>query len=215
ILRIRPSSVQVPASPRTPRASRRTRGRRSILHLPCRGGRGSPVRISRNAPSANNLPGIDPHATEPAMPASTRVSTIIHAPRAVVYQAFIDPEALAAWRAPDGMRARVHEFDAREGGSYRMSLTYTDPGRSPGGKSSDDTDTFQGRFAEIVPNEKIVELIEFESPDPRFAGVMKMTTRFADAGDGTEVTLVCDDIPPGIRPEDNELGCRLSLQNLA
>jgi hypothetical protein len=60
-----------------------------------------------------------------------------------------------------------------------------------------------------------VELIEFESRDPKFAGEMKMTTTFTEAGKGTEVTVLCEDIPIGIRSEDNELGCRSSLQNLA
>jgi uncharacterized protein YndB with AHSA1/START domain len=66
-----------------------------------------------------------------------------------------------------------------------------------------------------VPDEKVVELIQFESPDPAFAGEMKMTTSLTDAGHGTEVTVLCENLPPGIRPEDNELGCRLALQNLA
>jgi uncharacterized protein YndB with AHSA1/START domain len=147
--------------------------------------------------------------------ASTKVSRIIHAPREAIYAACVDPVALAAWRVPDGMTARVHAFHAREGGSYRMSLTYADRENSPGGKTSDDTDTFEGRFAALVPNERIVELIRFESPDPRFAGEMRMTTSFADAGGGTEVTIACEDLSPGIRPEDNELGCAMSLRKLA
>jgi uncharacterized protein YndB with AHSA1/START domain len=147
--------------------------------------------------------------------ASTRVSRVIRAPREAIYRACVNPEALAAWRAPDGMAARVHAFDAREGGTYRMSLTYTDPARSPAGKTSADTDAFQGTFAELVPNERIVERIHFESPDPAFAGEMTMTTTLADVEDGTEVTVLCEQIPHGIRPEDNELGCRLALANLA
>jgi hypothetical protein len=51
-----------------------------------------------------------------------------------------------------------------------MSLTYQDPEQSPGGKTSEGTDTFEGRFLELIPDEKIVEVIEFESQDPRFAG---------------------------------------------
>jgi uncharacterized protein YndB with AHSA1/START domain len=96
-----------------------------------------------------------------------------------------------------------------------MSLTYTDPENSPGGKTSEDTDTFQGKFIELVPYEKIVELIEFEAREPRFAGEMTMTTSFVDVKEGTEVTVLCENLPTGIRPEDNELGCRSSLQNLA
>jgi uncharacterized protein YndB with AHSA1/START domain len=147
--------------------------------------------------------------------ASTKVSRIIKAPRKAVYKACLDPDALAAWRVPDSMKARVHVFDAREGGTYRMSLTYRDPKQSPGGKTSEDTDTFQGRFVELVADEKIVEAIEFDSHDPGFAGEMKMTTRLTDAEDGTEITILCEDLPAGIRPEDNETGTRQSLRKLA
>jgi uncharacterized protein YndB with AHSA1/START domain len=147
--------------------------------------------------------------------ASTNVSRIIKAPRRAVYKAFLDPDALAKWRVPDNMTARVHAFEAREGGIYRISLTYRDPKQSPGGKTSEDTDTFQGRFVELVPDEKIVEAIEFESHDPGFAGEMKMTTRLADADGGTEVTILCENLPAGVRPEDNETGTRQSLRKLA
>ena len=96
-----------------------------------------------------------------------------------------------------------------------MSLTYQDREQSPGGKTSEDTDTFQGRFTELVPDEKIVEVIEFESQDPRFAGEMKMTTSFTDTSEGTEITVRCEGLPAGIRPEDNEMGTEQALQKLA
>jgi uncharacterized protein YndB with AHSA1/START domain len=147
--------------------------------------------------------------------ARTMVSRIIKAPRKAVYKACLDPGALAKWRVPDNMTAQVHVFEAREGGTYRMSLTYRDPHQSPGGKTSEDTDTFQGRFVELVPDEKIVEAIEFESRDSGFAGEMKMTTRLSDTKDGTEVTILCKGLPSGIRPEDNETGTRQSLHKLA
>jgi uncharacterized protein YndB with AHSA1/START domain len=147
--------------------------------------------------------------------ASTKVSKIIKASRKAVYKACLDAHALAKWRVPDNMTARVHVFEAREGGTYRMSLTYRDPQQSPGGKTSEDTDTFQGRFVELVADEKIVEAIEFESRDSGYAGKMTMTTRLADAEDGTDVTILCEDLPSGIRPEDNETGTMQSLHKLA
>jgi uncharacterized protein YndB with AHSA1/START domain len=147
--------------------------------------------------------------------ASTQVSKMIKATRKALYQACLDPDALASWRRPEDMTVHVHAFDAHEGGRFRISLTYRDPEHSPGGKTSEDMDTFQGRFIELVPDEKIVEVVVFETRDPRFSGEMKITTSFADTGEGTEVTILCQDIPAGIRPEDNEMGCRSSLQNLA
>ena len=102
--------------------------------------------------------------TEPSTkPKSTRVSKVIMAPRQAVYQACLDPDAVAAWRAPAGMKGQMHVFDAREGGAYRMSLTYQKPELSPGGKTTADTDTFHGRFVQMIPCEKIVEAVQFES----------------------------------------------------
>jgi uncharacterized protein YndB with AHSA1/START domain len=150
-----------------------------------------------------------------ARPASMQVSRIIRAPRPAVYRACLDPEAVATWRVPDNMTARTHVFEPREGGRVRMSLTYLDPAHSPGGKSSKDTDIFEGRFIELVPNEKIVEVVAFESPDPNFAGEMKITTSLRDTEEGTEITLLFQGIPAGIRLEDNEAGTRQSLQKLA
>ena len=149
------------------------------------------------------------------MGGSTKVARIIKAPRRAVYEACLDPAALARWRVPDNMTARVHVFDAQEGGTYRMSLTYKDLTQSPGGKTSEDTDTFRGRFVELVPDENIVEAITFESDDPGFSGEMTMTTRLADADGGTEVTILCQGLPAGVRPEDNETGTRQSLRKLA
>jgi uncharacterized protein YndB with AHSA1/START domain len=113
------------------------------------------------------------------------------------------------------MRGRVYSFDAREGGTFRVSLTYQDQAHSLSGKTSEDTDTYQGRFVELVPYAKIVEVIQFNSHDPAFGGEMRMIVSLADADGGTEVTVLCEGIPERIRSEDNELGCKESLQKLA
>jgi uncharacterized protein YndB with AHSA1/START domain len=151
--------------------------------------------------------------TEPPALGHTEVSMVIPAPRMAVYRACLDPDALVQWRVPDIMTGEMHAFDPRPGGGFRMSLTYQDPQQA--GKTAGATDTFGGRFAELVPGEKIVELIEFESDDPRFAGQLRMTTSFADAEGGTRMTVRCDGIPAGVRPEDNEAGTRQSLRKLA
>jgi len=44
---------------------------------------------------------------------------------------------------------------------------------------------------------------------------MTITATFEEVSGGTEVTLVCNNLPPGLRAEDNEAGSRLSLQQLA
>jgi uncharacterized protein YndB with AHSA1/START domain len=58
---------------------------------------------------------------------STRISRHVNAPRAIVYRALLDPRAVTRWMAPTGMTSQVHAFDAREGGSFRISLTYDSP----------------------------------------------------------------------------------------
>ena len=151
----------------------------------------------------------------PARGGGSRVSRVIRAPRANIYHAFLDPQAVAAWMAPDTMRGTIHTFEAREGGQFRISLTYAGSDDAQRGKTDATTDTYHGRFAELVPNEKIVEVVEFESADPAFAGEMTMTVTLADVEGGTEVTLQYDNVPPGIRPEDNEAGSRSSLDKLA
>src|SRR4051794_27311072 len=92
-------------------------------------------------------------------PGSTRVSRHVKAPRSAVYQALVDASAIARWRVPVGMSGHVHEFDAREGGSFRISLTYDAP--SGTGKSAAHTDTYHGHFVKLVPDEQVVEVFEF------------------------------------------------------
>ena len=154
-------------------------------------------------------------ATKSGQERSTRVSRIIKAPRRTIYQAFLDPQALVSWLPPAGMKGRVYEFDVRAGGAYRMSLTYVESGHSPRGKTSDHTDVVRGRFLELIPDERIVQRIEFESEDPAFAGPMTIKWTLADVPGGTEVTVLCENAPEGIRPNDHEAGIRSTLENLA
>jgi uncharacterized protein YndB with AHSA1/START domain len=145
---------------------------------------------------------------------STRVSRHVNAPRSAVYRALVDPDAIARWRVPAGMTSVVHEFDAREGGTFRVSLTYDEPSRA--GKSAAHTDTYHGHFAKLVPDEEVVEVFEFENAGPGLLGTMAMTTTLADAdGGGTDVLVVHDGIPDGVPPADNETGTRMALDNLA
>ena len=55
---------------------------------------------------------------------STRLTQHMNAPRASVYRALMDARAVAAWMVPSDMTSYVHTFDAREGGAFRISLTY-------------------------------------------------------------------------------------------
>jgi uncharacterized protein YndB with AHSA1/START domain len=142
-------------------------------------------------------------------------SRVIAASPQALYRAFVDPAAIASWRPPQGMKAEIHTFDPREGGYYRMSFLYTEPDPEVQGKTSDHTDTFEGRFVGLIPGERIVEEIDFVSDDPAFRGTMTITTTFRPVSGGTEVTVVCEDVPEGIGESDHKAGIASSLANLA
>jgi uncharacterized protein YndB with AHSA1/START domain len=137
----------------------------------------------------------------------------VNAPRATVYRALLDARAVEAWMVPIGMTSHVHVFDAREGGVFRISLTYDEPTRT--GKTTAHTDTYHGRFVKLVPNEQVVEVIEFETADAAMRGEMMVTFTLADASGGTDVLAVHDNLPPGVSPADNETGWRMALDKLA
>jgi uncharacterized protein YndB with AHSA1/START domain len=144
---------------------------------------------------------------------STHVSWHVKAPRSAVYRALVDADAVAKWRVPDGMTGHVHEFDAREGGRFRVSLTYDAP--TGAGKSDLRTDTYHGHFARLVPDEQVVEVLEFETTDAALRGTMTMTTTLTDADGGTDVLVLHEGIPDAIPAADNETGTRMALANLA
>lgn len=143
------------------------------------------------------------------------VSRVIKASPRTIYQAYMDPEALISWLPPEGMTGRIDAFEPRVGGTYRMTLTHDQPDHSAPGKTSEDSDTVRGRFLELVQDERIVQQVEFESEDPAFAGLMTMTWTLTAVPGGTEVTVLCEDVPEGIRQEDHEAGIRSTLDNLA
>jgi uncharacterized protein YndB with AHSA1/START domain len=92
-------------------------------------------------------------------------------------------------------------------------LRYKDPHRV--GKSSGHTDTYHGRFLRIVPDEEVVETMQFEADDPALRGPMTLTTTLNDVDEGTEVVMRHGGIPDAVPAADNELGTRMALANLA
>jgi len=143
----------------------------------------------------------------------TVTRTILATPRAI-YRAFTDPEAVASWRPPTGMSARIFRFDPRPGGSYRMAFIYEDSAAGAG-KTTADADIFEGRFVELLPEEKIVEAVRFQSDDPAFAGTMTITTTLTPVCDGTKVTFTAEDVPAGISEADHRADMESTLRNLA
>lgn len=129
-----------------------------------------------------------------------------------MYRALLDPQAVQRWMVPDGMSSHVHAFDAREGGAFRISLTYEAPIGT--GKTTSRTDTHHGRFVKLVPDAQVVQAIEFETDNPDLQGEMTITYTLVDKAGGTEVIGEHQGLPRGVPPEDNELGWRMSLGKL-
>ena len=142
----------------------------------------------------------------------TRISRRVNAPREAVYAALLDARAVRTWMVPTGMTSYVHHFDPREGGTFRISLTYDVPNGT--GKTTAQTDTHHGHFVKLVPHEQVVEVLEFETSDPSLQGEMTITFTLADADGGTEILAVHDGLPSGVSPADNELGWNISMDKL-
>lgn len=149
-----------------------------------------------------------------AMKRTDRASRVVRAAPESIYRVLLDPSALVKWLPPKGMRARLEFFEPRVGGRYRMILAYEEKQESRG-KTSENEDVVAATFVELVPNERVVQRVEFESEDPAFADPMKMTWSLTAAAEGTDVTIVCEDVPEGIAKEDHDAGLKSTLENLA
>lgn len=141
-------------------------------------------------------------------------SRLIHALPSEVYAAFATQQALETWLPPDEMEGQVAAFEFREGGGYRMRLTYTVAEHTVG-KTSEHSDEVGVRFTKLVPNERIEQAVIFASEKEDFAGEMQMTWVFERRPNGTHVTISCTNVPEGILSEEHEAGLTSSLRNLA
>ena len=135
----------------------------------------------------------------------------IKASASAIYDAFVVREAVARWLPPEGATMEIQVFEPRIGGRFQMTLIFA----SAPGKSTTNTDVVVGHFIELVPQQRIVQAFEFDSSDPAFAGTMTMHWVLEATAGGTVVTVVADDVPPGISQADHETGMSSSLAHLA
>ncbi|GAF64302.1 hypothetical protein BTS2_1194 [Bacillus sp. TS-2] len=140
-------------------------------------------------------------------------SRVILASPPTIYQAFLNPKSFISWLPPQGMTGQIVSFDPREGGAYKMTLTYVADATL--GKTSHNTDETQGLFLELVKNERIVLTVHFNSTDPAFQGEMIQKWLLEEVSGGTKVTVNCYDVPTGVRKEDHLTGLQSTLANLA
>ena len=138
------------------------------------------------------------------MPNTVRLHRVLRSTPERVYRAFLDPEAMAKWLPPNGFTGKVHQMDARVGGTYKMSFTNFTSGKSH---------SFGGEYLELVPNERIRHTDKFD--DPNMPGVMTVTVALRKVLVGTEVNITQEGIPDVIPAEACVLGWQESLTLLA
>jgi len=138
------------------------------------------------------------------MPSTIRLHRVLRASPERVYRAFLDPNAMVKWLPPNGFTAKVHDMDARVGGSYKMSFTNFTTGKSH---------SFGGQYLELVPQERIRYNDKFD--DPNLPGEMQATVTFRKVSVGTEIHITQEGVPDIIPAEACYLRWQESLSLLA
>lgn len=131
---------------------------------------------------------------------TVRLQRVLRATPEKIYRAFLDADAMAKWLPPHGFTGKVHQLDAKVGGSYRMSFTNFSTGQSH---------SFGGEYLELIPNKRIRHTDRFD--DPNLPGEMQTTISIRQVFCGAELHIVQEGIPEAIPPEACYLGWQESL----
>ncbi|HUP91741.1 MAG TPA: SRPBCC family protein [Solimonas sp.] len=138
------------------------------------------------------------------MPNTIRLHRVLRAPPDKLYRAFLDADALAKWLPPNGFTAKVHHFEPRVGGTFKMSFTNFGTGQSH---------SFGGKYLELVPGERLRYTDRFD--DPNLPGEMQVTVSLKKVSCGTDLGIVQEGVPDVIPAEACYLGWQESLVLLA
>ena len=138
------------------------------------------------------------------MPSTIRLHRVLKAKPERVYKAFTDAAAQSKWLPPYGFTCTVHQFEAKVGGTFKMSFTNFTTGKSH---------SFGGKYLELKPNELIRYTDKFD--DPTLPGEMKVTVTLKKVFCGTELNVVQEGVPDVIPAEACYLGWQESLEQLA
>jgi uncharacterized protein YndB with AHSA1/START domain len=139
------------------------------------------------------------------MPGNTvRLHRVLATKPEKVFRAFLDADAMAKWLPPNGFTCKVHQFEAKVGGTFRMSFTNFTTGNGH---------SFGGEYLEIVPNERIRYTDKFD--DPNLPGVIEVTVNLKAISCGTEINIEQANLPTVIPVESCYLGWQQSLNQLA
>jgi len=133
-----------------------------------------------------------------------RLHRVLRATPERIYRAFLDADAMVKWLPPNGFTGKVHQLEAKIGGTYKMSFMNFTTGKSH---------SFGGRYLDLAPNERIRHTDIFD--DPNLAGEMQTTITLKKVSVGTEVSIVQDGVPAVIPVEACYVGWQESLTLLA
>lgn len=135
---------------------------------------------------------------------TVRLHRVLRAPPERVYRAFLEADAMSKWIPPYGFTCKVHQMDARVGGSFRMSFNNFSSGHGH---------SFGGEYLELVPNERLRYTDKFD--DPGLPGLMEVTVTLKAVLCGTELSVAQAGIPEVVPLEMCYLGWQESLAQLA
>jgi len=133
-----------------------------------------------------------------------RLHRVLRAKPETVYKAFLDADAQVKWLPPNGFTGKVHNMDAKVGGSFKMSFTNFTTGKSH---------SFGGKYLELTPHERIRYTDKFD--DPNLPGEIQVTVTLKKGSCGTELNIVQEGVPDVIPAEACYLGWQESLILLA
>jgi uncharacterized protein YndB with AHSA1/START domain len=134
------------------------------------------------------------------MPGTVKLHRVLKTSPEKVYRAFVEPDALARWLPPFGFTCKVHQLDAKVGGTFKMSFTNFTTGNGH---------TFGGKYLELVPGARLRYTDKFD--DPNLPGEMITTVTLKKVSVGTELNVVQEGIPDVIPVEACYLGWQESL----
>lgn len=138
------------------------------------------------------------------MPGTVRLHRVLTTSPEKVYRAFVEADALAKWLPPNGFTCTVHQFEAKVGGTFKMSFRNFTTGGSH---------AFGGEYLELVPGERLRYTDRFD--DPNLPGEIQVTVILKKVSVGTEIDITQAGIPDLIPVEACYLGWQESLRNLA
>lgn len=108
---------------------------------------------------------------------SVVIRRTIDAPRAVVFDAFADPQQVDQWWGPNGFRNTTHEHEFRPGGTWRFTMHGPDGTDYPN----------KCVFIDIDPPERV--LFDHGWDSAEFTPMFRSEITFRDLGDQTEIAL--------------------------